>query len=376
MKVLHLSDLHLGKRVNEFSMIEDQKYIINQIIEIMKDEKIEAVIIAGDIYDKSTPSAEAVELFDEFLTKIKRINVKALIISGNHDSPERIAFGGNIMKDSGIYLSKVYDGNTVKVELEDEYGKINFYLLPFIKPANIRRYFPDKNIESYTSAVKIAVENMNINKNQRNILLTHQFVTGSTRSDSETFSVGGTDNVDSEVFSDFDYTALGHLHISQNIGKNIRYCGSPLKYSFSEAKREKTVTILNFMEKGNVEIKEIPLKPEHDMKEIKGTYDEITAKSFYETNDLQNCYLHISLTDEEEIPGAAPKLKAIYPYLMKLDYKNKRSLEYTGEVSYETKQKTPLELFEELYKIQNNNEMNDEQRNFIEKLIESVWEVE
>lgn len=362
--------------MNEFSMIEDQKYILSQIIEIIKKEKTEAVIIAGDIYDKSMPSAEAVELFDEFLTELKRMNVKVPVISGNHDSPERIAFGGRIMKESGIYLSKVYDGETVKAEFNDEYGKINFYLLPFLKPANVRRYFPDENIESYTDALEVAVKNMNIDKNERNILLTHQFVTGGERSDSETFSVGGTDNVDAEIFSDFDYTALGHLHRAQNIRKNIRYCGSPLKYSFSEARGEKTVTVIEAKEKGNLEIKEIPLKPLHDMKEIKGTYDEIASKSYYENTDLQECYLHISLTDEEEMPGAAAKLRTIYPYLMKLDYKNKRSEDYTGEISYDTENKSPLELFEEFYQMQNNSPMSEIQREFMERLIESVWEGE
>lgn len=244
MKLIHLSDLHLGKRLNEFSLIEDQNYILSKILKIIDDEQPDGIIIAGDVYDKSVPTGEAVEMFDDFLVKLAKKNLQVYVNSGNHDSPERLAFGNRIMNASGIHFSSVYNGTPDHFEAEDEYGKVMIYLLPFIKPAHVRRFFPDESIESYTDALKVAVNAMNINKDIRNVLLSHQFVTGAQRSESEEISVGGSDNVDSDVFADFDYVALGHIHRPQNIEKNkIRYCGSPLKYSFSESPYEKSVTV-------------------------------------------------------------------------------------------------------------------------------------
>jgi exonuclease SbcD len=230
MKFIHLSDLHIGKRVNEVSMIEDQQYILHQILNQVDDIQPEAVLISGDVYDKSVPSAEAVTLFDDFLCALAERNVTVFIISGNHDSAERLAFGGRLMEGKGIYLSPVYDGRITPVSLTDEYGSIHFWMLPFVKPAHVKRFFPQETIESYTDACQVAVKNMEVDPSQRNVLLTHQFVTGSVTCDSEEISVGGTDNVDAAVFEDFDYVALGHIHGPQNIGsQRIRYCGTPLK---------------------------------------------------------------------------------------------------------------------------------------------------
>ena len=230
MKIMHLSDLHLGKRVNEFSMLEDQEYILTKIINIIDEQEPQVVIIAGDVYDKSVPSAEAVELFDDFLVRLSKRNLKVFVISGNHDSAERIAFGGRLMDKSGIYMSPVYNGKVEPITLADDYGEVNFYMLPFVKPSNVRRFYPEYEIGSYTDAIKAAIDTMNMDANKRNVLITHQFVTGALRSESEEISVGGTDNVDANVFEDFDYVALGHIHRAQKCGSEfIRYSGTPLK---------------------------------------------------------------------------------------------------------------------------------------------------
>ncbi len=375
MKLMHLSDLHLGKRVNEFSMLEDQVYIINKIISIIDDKKPDGIILAGDIYDKPIPPAEAVELFDDFLYKLSQRNIKVFIISGNHDSAERIAFGSRLFDKSGIYLSPVYDGKISPIELNDDYGKINIYMLPFIKPVHVRRFFPDEEISSYTDAVSTVIKNMNMDNDIRNILITHQFVTGSSRTESEDISVGGSDNVDSIVFKDFDYVALGHIHRSQSCGSEyIRYCGTPLKYSFSEANDTKSITLLDINEKGNIKLDFIPLTPLRDMVEIKGTYNELILKSFYENTTLQEDYVHITLTDEEDIPDVITKLRVVYKNIMKLDYDNNRTRSIS-EISLinDMESKSPLELFDIFYESRNGQYLSDVQRDFMENIIEDIW---
>lgn len=375
MKIMHLSDLHIGKKVNEYSMLQDQIYILKEILQIIDDEKVETVIIAGDVYDRSLPPNEALELFDEFLYQLSGRNVNVFVISGNHDSPERISYGGRMMTENKIFLSPVYDGNVKPITLIDDYGEVNFYLLPFIRPADIRRYFPDENIENYTDAVKVAIDNMNVDFNERNILVTHQFVTGAELSESEDIIVGGTDNVSGEVFDGFDYVALGHIHREQTVGKdNIRYCGTPLKYSFSEAKHIKSVTILDFNDKGNIEYSKIPLTPFRDMREIRGTYYELTLKSSYESTNTED-YLHITLTDEDDIPDAIGKLRSIYPNIMKLDYDNLRTRgSGTVDAIENIESKSPFELFADLFKQQNNQDMSEEQEEIMRNLIDKIWE--
>ncbi|MBQ8028001.1 MAG: exonuclease SbcCD subunit D [Clostridia bacterium] len=377
MKFIHLSDLHIGKRVNEFSILEDQQYILKSILTVIDSEEPDGVIIAGDVYDKSVPSAEAVGLLDDFLFSLSKRNVPVYIISGNHDSAERLSFGGRLLDKSGIFLSPVYNGEVLPLSLTDSYGKVNIYMLPFIKPVNVRRFFPESEIESYTDAVRVAVENMNIDETERNIIITHQFVTGASRCDSEELSVGGSDNVSVSVFEKFDYVALGHIHGPQKMGREtVRYCGTPLKYSFSEAKHKKSVTVVEMAEKGNVEIREIPLVPLRDMREIKGSYDEVTLRKNYE-NTNQKDYIHIILTDEEDIPDAMARLRVIYPNLMKLSYDNKRTrLCQTVGAAENVEKKTPFELFSEFYETQNNQPMNEEQTAFINDLIEKIWEGE
>ncbi|MBR5507258.1 MAG: exonuclease SbcCD subunit D [Clostridia bacterium] len=378
MKFIHLSDLHIGKRVNEYSMLEDQEYILNKIINIIDEQNPDGVIIAGDVYDKSVPSADAVALFDDFLVNLSKRNLYVFVISGNHDSPERIAFGGRLMEASKIYMSPVYDGELSPVTLEDEYGKINIWMLPFVKPVHVRKFNEDVEINSYTDAIRVAIDNLNINSSERNVMITHQFVTGADRTESEEISVGGTDNVDVSVFDAFDYTALGHIHRPQNCkSEKVRYSGTPLKYSFSESKDNKSVTVVEIKEKGVIVVGTIPLKPMRDMVEIKGEYDEIMLRDFYKATSYQEDYVHITLTDEDDIPDAVGKLRTVYRNLMKLDYDNLRTRNMNSIDGAENiEKKSPYEHFSEFYEKQNNQPMSDNQSEFIQKLIEEIWEGE
>ena len=378
MKFLHLADLHLGKRVNGFSMLEDQAHILRQILAILDDEQPDGVLIAGDVYDKSVPSVEAVELLDDFLTELRARGVPVLLISGNHDSPERLAFGGRVMDSCGIHISPVYDGALAPVTLQDAFGPVHVWLLPFVKPAHVRRWFPDADIESYTDAMAEAVAHMDIDTAARNVLVTHQFVTGGARSGSEELSVGGTDNVDSGVFAPFDYVALGHLHGAQHIGREtIRYAGSPLKYSFSEARQHKSVTVVTLGEKGDVQVRTVALTPLRELREIRGSYDELTARSFYEHTTYRSDYLHLILTDEQDVFDAMSRLRTIYPYLMTLDYDNARTRAAGGMfVPAGMERRTPLELFEALYQRQNHQPMSEVQRAYIAQLMEQIMEVQ
>ncbi len=377
MKLLHISDLHIGKRVNAFSMIEDQKYILRQILAIADSQQADGVMIAGDIYDKPVPSAEAVQLFDWFLTELADRGKQVYAVSGNHDSAERIAFGAQLMSGRGVYVSPVYQGETAMLTVHDAYGELCIYLLPFIKPAVVRHALEDapgmegKALpESYQDAVALAVERMEVDCSRRNILIAHQFVTGAGRCDSEDVSVGGVDNVDADLFDAFDYVALGHLHSPQRAGGLGRYSGSPLKYSFSEAEQEKSVTVVELGGKGRIEITAVPLVPLHDLRRIRGTYLEVTARDFYRDMDTED-YVQITLTDEEDIPDGMEKLRIIYPNLMRLEYDNSRTrqnrlIERTEEIE----QKSELELFAEFYELQNNQPMSDEQAAFVARLIE------
>ena len=325
MKLFHLSDLHIGKRVNEVSMLEDQKEILLQILRIVDEEQADALLIAGDVYDKSVPSAEAVTLFDDFLCCLAQRKLPVLIISGNHDSPERLAFGNRLLEQGGIHISPVYNGTVRSVTLTDDQGDVVFWLLPFVKPAHVKRFYPDSGIESYTDGCRVAIENMNVDFTKRNVLLVHQFVTGAATCESEEISVGGTDNVDASIFDGFDYVALGHIHGPQNVGSSrIRYCGTPLKYSFSEERHHKSVTVVNLGSKGDLQLQLRPLVPVRDLRSIRGTFAELTDKSFYSGTSTED-YLHIILTDEEDVPEAVGRLRLVYPNMMKLSYDNTRT---------------------------------------------------
>ena len=383
---MHLSDLHLGKRVNEFSMIEDQDYILKQILDIIDREHVEGILVAGDVYDKPIPTVEAVQLLDQFLVELGARKLPVFLISGNHDSAQRLSFGNRLLSAGGLYIASEYDGTVPSVTVSDDYGDIDIYMLPFVKPSHVRRFDDEVEAGDYTGAVRAALSAVPRDRQRRNILLSHQFVTGASRSESEEISVGGLDNVDAEAYEGFDYVALGHIHGPQNLrcGKNddngdltkIRYCGTPLKYSFSEAGHTKSVTIVDMKEKGTVNVDTIPLEPLHDMRQIRGTYLDVTAKEFYRTFD-QNDYIHVTLTDEEDIPDAVGKLRIIYPNLMKMSYDNTRTQrEQSVDGAQQVEQKSPIELFEELYRLQNNQEMSKEQREASLKLMEKIREGE
>ena len=376
MKLIHLSDLHLGKRVNEFSMLEDQRYILGEILKAVDREQPQGVIIAGDVYDKSVPPTEAVALLDDFLAALAGRSVPVFLISGNHDSPERIAFGGRLMARSGVHLAPVYHGTVTPITLTDAHGPVNLYLLPFLKPTHVRRFFPEREISTYTDALATAIQAMGVDPTVRNVLVTHQFVTGAARCDSEEISVGGSDNVDVSVFDPFDYVALGHIHGPQQVGREgVRYCGTPLKYSFSEASHKKSVTVVELEEKGNLTVRTVPLVPQRDLVELRGTYEELTFRGFYQGTSYPQDYVHITLTDEEDIPDAVRKLRVIYPYLMKLDYDNRRTrTEVSLEGAQDVQQKSPLELLEEFYQQQNGQPMGQEQQAFARGLMEQIWE--
>lgn len=377
MKLFHLSDLHIGKRVNEFSMIEDQKYILTQILYAADQEKPDGILISGDVYDRTIPTAEAVQVFDAFLTRLSEQKIPAFIISGNHDSAERLAFGSSLMGKSGIYFSKVYDRTVEKIPMQDAYGTVWIYLLPFLRPSTIRHALPERaeEVQSAADAVRIALEQTKIDEKERNVLLAHQFVTGAKRCDAEELQVGDVDQIPAELFASFEYVALGHIHSPQKVGREtVRYCGAPLKYSFSEAGQEKSITVVELKEKGSVDLRTIPLKPLHDLRKIRGTYLEVTAKSFYKNRDCED-YLQVTLTDEEDVPDGMAKLRTIYPNLMRLEYDNKRTRSNAEVRAAErVEEKSELELFQEFYELQNNQPMTEVQEQFVEELLRGMKE--
>lgn len=372
MKIIHLSDLHIGKRVLGYSMLENQKYILDRIVEIIEDEKPDVVAIAGDVYDKTNPSEEAVNLLDDFLVRLSKLDAEVFVLSGNHDSPEKIAFASRLIDASGIHMSPVYNGMLSSYKLTDEYGDVNIYMLPFIKPLHVRRYYPEAIISNYTDAVKVALDKMNIDSSKRNILIAHQFVTGSKTCDSE-ISVGGVENVDADCFLPFDYVALGHIHTPQDVVKNkIRYCGTPLKYSFSEEKQNKSVTVIEIKEKGDVKVTLRELKPLYDFVVVTGTFEDIMEKY---KNRIINDYVQIVLKDENDVPDAFRRLQNIFVNLMHMSYDNKRTNERKRLENLPIeKELSELEMVSELYKLQHNRALTKEQEKYIEKIIDKVKE--
>ena len=371
MRLLHLSDLHLGKRAYEYSLIEDQRYALEQLARLARRENVDAVLIAGDLYDKSIPPVEAVNLLDWFLSELSGLPV--LIVSGNHDSPERLAFCHALLAGGGVHVSPVFDGAVERVTLTDEHGAVDCWLLPFVKPAHVRAAYQDDSLTDYTQALAAVVAHMPIDRTRRNVLLCHQFLTGAARSESEEIHVGGLDNVDLAVFADFDYVAAGHLHRPQTLS-NARYCGAPLKYDFSEAGVERTATIVELGAKGDVAMRILPLPTLRDMRNLRGAYDSLTLRASYEGTPTDD-YIHVTLTDEQDVPDALGKLRAIYPRLLCLDYDNRRTRESRAiaPISAEERQ-SPPELIEGFFELRNNRPMTAEQRAYTPALAEKIWE--
>ena len=379
MRVMHLADLHLGRCLLEQSLILDQKYILDEIIKIVSMKSVDIVLICGDIYDKSIPSIEAVKLFSQFLTKLYHMNVKVFVIAGNHDSKDRLSFGNELFIDNGVYIEGLFDGNLRCVTLNDEYGSINIYMLPFVKPADVRLYFPDVDIQSYDDAIRCIIKHSTIDKSKRNIIMVHQFVTGNSvnveRCDSETISLGGVDNVDVSNFDSFDYVAMGHVHGAQKLIKEtVRYAGSPLKYSFSEVFQKKSLPLIEIKEKNNIHVDLIPLTPLHDMRKIKGKLNDLISQDIASFGDV-NDYLHVVLTDEDYVIDAIGKLRKVYPNVLKIDYDNERTkdnINLKNSVSGDVTKRSELDIFKEFYMNQNHIELDDDRIKILENIIKDI----
>lgn len=383
MKFIHTSDLHIGRRLGEFSLIDDQRAALEQLLALIRTEKPDALMLSGDIYDKTVPSSEAVALFDDFLTSAAELT-QILMISGNHDSPERIAFGGRLMEKSGVHVCGVYDGETHCVTFADAWGEVHVYLLPFIRPADVRRYFPDDDTDSYNSAFGTAINALHVDPTQRNVILSHQFVTGGIRSESETVSVGGTDAVDLAHLSRFDYAALGHLHRAQtcrteNGSGTVRYSGSPAAYSISEADDEKSVTVITLCEKGTCTVDVRPLTPYRKIYRLRGAYADVMALDFYRDTDYRVSYIQMILTDETDVPDALYRLRTVYPYLLRLEYDNSRT---RAQQSFEAlpdgddAELHPEALFSAFYRMQNGADMDEDMTAYLRQMIARLWKEE
>ena len=382
MKFAHLGDLHLGKNFSSYSLIEDQKYILNEIVNILKEEQADAVLIAGDVYDRSVPSAEAVLLLDDFLSVLEHEGIEVYMIAGNHDSGDRLSYGAGLLERMHIHITGNYTGSAAKYVYTDDYGEVNIYAVPFIRPSYVNRYITDEKekVSDYTEAMRYIAEHAGIDPEKRNIIMSHQFVTGASAdiSGSEELIVGGLDQISASVYDIFDYTALGHIHRPQKIGgkENIRYSGTPLKYSFAEKDQIKSIPVIELKEKGSVSVSLHPLKPLHEVREIRGMFEEIrhSAPDPFAKYD----YVHFVLEDEEMIPNAMRDLQAVYPMAVSLEYASVHAA-LPDEISgvSEDLMRTPLEVFSEFYKLRTDGkEMSEEQRNYIAELIGKIWNEE
>lgn len=377
MKILHLADLHLGKRVNEMSMIEDQKYILDQIITLIKEESVGIVLLCGDIYDKSIPTIEAIHLLDEFLDQLSKMAIKVLMISGNHDSIDRLSFGKSLFTRSNLYIASQFENEIEKITVKENGITVNFYMLPFVKSAYISHIF-QLQTDSYEECFRYLIEHTKIDEEETNILLSHQFVTANKKnpelSDSETSSLGGIDNIDFHIFDPFDYIALGHIHKPQAMGREmVRYAGSILKYSFSEIHMDKKATILTIDAKKEISLSFHPLKPLRDMREIECSLEELLKKQCEIGN--QEDYMHVILTDEEQILDAIGKVRTIYPNVMQISFKNRRHMKQLESAQIKEDQisdQSPAELFEQFYKMQNHIDLDEKRLQLVLSVFEEV----
>lgn len=379
MRFLHLSDLHVGKRVNEFPMLEDQRHILRQVVDLAVERAADAVLIAGDLYDKSAPSAEAVALVDWFLDALVGAGLKVLAVAGNHDSAERVAYASGLLARQGVHLSPVYDGRIASVSLPDAFGEVTFWLVPFLKPASVRPFFSDVQVETYTDALRTALGSCAIDPAQRNVVLSHQFVTcgaePTERTDSE-LSLGGIDNVDASVYDLFDYAALGHVHRPQRVGRDeVRYAGSPLKYSFSEIPGTKSVPVVDLGPKGSVSIELVELVPLHDMRRIHGPLEALVDPSVVGGADPAD-YLRVILTDEQPVLDALARLRAVYPNVMAVEYDNARTRATGGRgeeaALCDVDERSPFELFSAFYERQNGAALSEGQCRVVREALEEA----
>ncbi len=374
MKILHTSDLHIGKKLMGFSLLEDQKHMLDSIVGILKRENPDVLIVAGDIFDRSVPPEEGVLLFSSFVEESRKVVKNILIIPGNHDSAERLSFLSGILHGSGVYIAKTFSGTAMKVEIPDEMGKVNFFLLPHVREADARRFFSDENFDSKHSAIEYIVRSIAPDEKERNVLILHQFVLGSIQAESEDVVVGGLDGIDQSVLSSFDYVALGHLHSPQNIGTSgrIRYSGSPIPYSFSERSEEKGVSLIELGSKGELVIRNMAICPKRRMYVLSGFYDDLMARSFYEEKGYDKGFVEIELLDEYEKSNVLGKLRSVYPYIAKLTYrKNEKE---ASDVSISAEEKSPEELFSLFFESVNERKMTKEEETIVKRIMKMAWE--
>lgn len=372
MRFMHLADLHLGKNVNGYSLIKDQEYALDQIIKLLKKEDIDTLLIAGDIYQSSVPSIEATKLFSKFLSQLKDLKIRVLIISGNHDSSDRLAYANSFLKDSEIYISDTYDGQIECVRLEDEYGPINFYLFPYLKPSDVRPYFEEK-ISSYEESIRAVIDSIEINEEERNVILSHQFILNAELSDSEEIYAGLLEAVSEKLYDKFDYVALGHIHKKQDfLAGKARYPGALLKFSATEANYDKTITIVDLKEKNNLRVEEFKIDYLRDMRIIKGLYKDIIEAS--KTDQAKDDYIHIELLDEDEIYDGFNQLRNIYPNIMTYKYKDRQvNVEDLEDFVEKADNKTPLDLFTEFYKTILGKDITEDKLEIVKNEIEEIW---
>ncbi len=379
MKFLHISDLHIGKVVNGFSMLKEQKFALEQVMSVAEKEQVDGVIIAGDVYDRSIPTGEAVALLDYFLTSLIEMGKEVYLISGNHDSPERIGFAQNILEKKGLHIAGVMTKDVKTIVKEDEYGKVNIYLLPFATPKVMKYVLEKEDLEcNYHCCIEEFVKRMGVNDEERNLLVTHHFVVGDRKmpmlSDLEMENlVGGTEPIDGILFEDFDYVALGHIHRPQKVSREtIRYAGSLVKYSFSEIEHKKSMTVVELKEKGQVLIKEIPFVPLHDMRILKGKLSDLTKKEVVEAENRED-FVQVILTDREELFEPMEQLRAVYPNIMQLVIeKNIREEKEVSFSSVNLTKRTTKQLFEQFYETVMGQGLEEEQVALVEKLIEDI----
>ena len=371
MKFMHIGDLHLGKKLNGQNLCLDQKDALNQLIEIAENEKLDAVVIAGDVYDKNVPPNEAYDLFNDFLTELVKLKIKVFCISGNHDAEEKISYFSYMLKNNDIYMSTEFTGTTQVYDINDEYGVIHIHLLPFIKPSNVAKFYPDIDIDSYDTAFKTVIEHSNINKEERNIIVTHQYFNNASTSGSEEMIIGGLDNIDASCLFDFDYAACGHIHKYQKVIKDyIMYCGSLLKYSIDEASYKKGPLIVELKEKNDLTINQVPIKLLHDVRVVEGLYDDLMNEQFSDD------YVKIIIHDEFVDADAKTNLLQIFPNIMSFVIENsKTNVEFNFEENDHIEEKSIDELFVDFYRSQNNNQSpTDEQMKYIINVIKKMEE--
>lgn len=374
MKFMHLADLHIGKSVNGYSMIDDQIFALDEIVKLLEEEEnIKMLIIAGDIYQNTVPSVEAIKVFEKFLIKLNSLDITTLIISGNHDSSDRLSYANEFFRNSKIYISNSYKGEIEKVSFEDEYGRINFYLFPYIKPANVKRYFEDREIISYQDAVKAVIDSIELDHNERNVIISHQFILNAEISESEEIYAGEAEAVSMNLYKDFDYVALGHIHKKQSfMNGKIRYPGALLKYAASESNYDKSITIVDIKGKNNIEIIEKKIEYLHEMRKIRGLFDDIITSASQDTKSHD--YINIELLDDVEVSEGLQRLREFYPNIMTMRYTKLK----IGDNDFENYdfgeyEKSPLELFNDFYYLRTGEEISDSKQKIIKDAIDKIW---